>query len=69
MRKGNMYWVRVDALLTGLNKLGHIVVKSVACEAYNESEEVEASDYARGFKAVLQKEIHRSSHVIFLEEA
>lgn len=60
--------MRVDALLTGLNKFGHIVVKSVACEAYNESGEVKASNYAGGFKAVLQKEIHQSSHVMISEE-
>ena len=65
MRIGGMYWVRVSVLLTGLNEFGHIVVKSVACETYNESGEVKASNYAGGFKAILQKEVHQSSHLMF----
>ena len=40
-------------MLTGLNELGHIVVKSVACEADDEAVEIEAAKNGGGFKAVL----------------
>ena len=68
VKEACMYWVRVSVLLTGLNKFGHIVVKSVARETYDEPGEVKASNYAGGFKAVLQKEVHQSIHLIFSKE-